>query len=70
LARWGQPTGRQVCQLDREPGDPRGDEVRIDVFPEWSPRGAGRFLELVAARFFDGAAMTRVVPRFLTQFGR
>jgi|AntAceMinimDraft_1070359.scaffolds.fasta_scaffold175779_1 hypothetical protein len=34
---------RVVCVLRR----PAADEVRIDVFPEWSPRGAARFLDLV-----------------------
>lgn len=52
-----------ICSLKR------GDAIRIDVFPEWSPRGAARFLELVRRGFFDGVALTRVVPRFLTQFG-
>ena len=43
--------------------------VRIDVYPMWSPLGAARFLELVRTRFFDGVGLTRVVPKFLTQFG-
>lgn len=43
--------------------------LRIEVHPDWSPHGAGRFLELVAAGYFDGVAMNRVVPRFLSQFG-
>lgn len=49
------------------PASSNPQEVNIDVFPEWSPRGASRFLELVREKFFDGGALTRVVPRFLTQ---
>ena len=36
-------TVRVVCTMQR----PTAEEVRIDVYPEWSPRGATRFLELV-----------------------
>lgn len=43
--------------------------VGVSVFPDWSPRGAGRFLELVRRKYFDGAAINRVVPKFLAQFG-
>ena len=43
--------------------------IGISVFPDWAPRGAGRFLELVRRKYFDGAAINRVVPRFLAQFG-
>jgi len=41
----------------------------ILVLPYWSPRGASRFLELVRSRYYDGVAINRVVPQFLTQFG-
>ena len=37
--------------------------------PNWSPRGASRFLELVREGYYDGVALNRVVPEFLTQFG-
>eukprot|EP00629_Pelagomonadales_sp_RCC1024_P003977 CAMPEP_0119276540 /NCGR_PEP_ID=MMETSP1329-20130426/15608_1 /TAXON_ID=114041 /ORGANISM="Genus nov. species nov., Strain RCC1024" /LENGTH=273 /DNA_ID=CAMNT_0007276973 /DNA_START=110 /DNA_END=928 /DNA_ORIENTATION=- len=46
-----------------------GGELRLTVYPDWSPRGAGRFLELVRRKYFDGAAVNRVVPKFLAQFG-
>jgi len=39
------------------------------VKPYWSPRGASRFLELVRRGFYDGVALSRVVPEFLVQFG-
>lgn len=46
-------------------------EIRVDVRPLWSPLGAARFLELAdrRLRYFDGCALNRVVPNFLTQFG-
>lgn len=46
-------------------------EIHIKVKPFWSPRGAARFLELVSKqnRYYDGCALNRVVPKFLTQFG-
>mmetsp|Transcript_22446 Transcript_22446/g.47434 ORF Transcript_22446/g.47434 Transcript_22446/m.47434 type:complete len:353 (+) Transcript_22446:37-1095(+) len=41
----------------------------IQVKPFWSPWGASRFLTLVGRGYFDGCALNRVVPNFLTQFG-
>lgn len=43
--------------------------IGITVYPDWAPRGAGRFLELVRRKVLDGVAMNRVVPNFLAQFG-
>jgi len=43
--------------------------LRITVKPQWSPRGAARFLDLVSINFFKGCALNRVVKKFLTQFG-
>jgi peptidyl-prolyl cis-trans isomerase A (cyclophilin A) len=45
-----------------------GDLTAV-IKPGWSPRGAGRFLELVDMKYFDGCALNRVVKNFLTQFG-
>jgi len=44
-------------------------QIKINVKPNWSPRGAGRFLELVDMGYFNGCALNRVVTKFLTQFG-
>lgn len=44
-------------------------ELVLVVHPEWSPRGASRFLELVRSGYYDGVAVHRVVPKFLAQFG-
>lgn len=45
------------------------DYLDILVKPYWAPRGATRFLELVRSGYYDGVALNRVVPNFLTQFG-
>jgi peptidyl-prolyl cis-trans isomerase A (cyclophilin A) len=43
--------------------------LKIRVVPWWSPRGASRFLQLVRSGYYNGVALNRVVPHFLTQFG-
>lgn len=43
--------------------------IHAHIMPEWSPLGAARFLQLVHIDFFNGCALNRVVPQFLTQFG-
>jgi peptidyl-prolyl cis-trans isomerase A (cyclophilin A) len=43
--------------------------LHAHILPEWSPFGAARFLQLVNIGYFDGCALNRVVPNFLTQFG-
>ena len=44
------------------------EKLDIMIKPYWSPMGATRFLELVRKGYFDGVALNRVVPKFLTQF--
>eukprot|EP00980_Cylindrotheca_fusiformis_P006552 scaffold1384_cov116-Cylindrotheca_fusiformis.AAC.30 len=44
-------------------------DIHAHIMPEWSPYGAARFLHLVGMTYFDGCALNRVVPQFLTQFG-
>jgi cyclophilin family peptidyl-prolyl cis-trans isomerase len=43
--------------------------VVVEVHPDWAPRGAERFRELVEDRYYDNAAFFRVVPNFVVQFG-
>lgn len=46
----------------------KGDIV-IEVHPAWAPRGAGRFLELVKAGYYDDMAFSRVIAGKWAQFG-
>lgn len=46
-----------------------GGDIHARIMTEWSPRGAARFLRLVDIGYFNGCALNRVVPNFLTQFG-
>ena len=46
----------------------QGDVV-IEVQPEWAPRGAARFRELVEAKFYDGCRFFRVLDGFMAQTG-
>mmetsp|Transcript_40012 Transcript_40012/g.46826 ORF Transcript_40012/g.46826 Transcript_40012/m.46826 type:complete len:307 (+) Transcript_40012:74-994(+) len=43
--------------------------IDFHVRPNWSPRGAARFLSLIRHKHYDGVAINRVVKNFLTQFG-
>ena len=44
-------------------------DIHAHVIPKWSPRGAARFIHMVDIGFYDGTALYRVIPKFLTQFG-
>jgi cyclophilin family peptidyl-prolyl cis-trans isomerase len=41
----------------------------VEVQPEWAPRGATQFRELVQAGFYDDCRFFRIVPDFVVQFG-
>ncbi|UXY14070.1 peptidylprolyl isomerase [Chitiniphilus purpureus] len=43
--------------------------MQIVVRPDWSPRGAARFLQLVDEGAFTGMPLFRCVDNFLCQFG-
>lgn len=52
---------------EQEEAAAAGQEVRIKVHPDWSPRGAQRFRELVQAGFYDDCRFFRVLPGFVAQ---
>lgn len=64
-----------LCVVGREEERPRVEcvttkgAIEIEVYPEWAPLGARRFLELVDDSFYTDIAMYRCVDEFLTQFG-
>lgn len=41
----------------------------LEVRPDWAPRGADRFMELVRTRFFDDSRFFRVREKYIAQFG-
>ncbi len=41
----------------------------VEIYPEWAPRGATQFKELVENHFFNQSRFFRVVPNFVAQFG-
>jgi len=41
----------------------------VEVHPDWAPKGAARFHELVKMNFFKDVKFFRVVPGFMAQFG-
>jgi cyclophilin family peptidyl-prolyl cis-trans isomerase len=55
-------TFRVACQTTKGP-------LLIEVYPDWAPIGARRFLELVLDGFYTNIAFFRCVKGFLTQFG-
>lgn len=57
------------CSVTTEGNMVKNQIITIRVVPWWAPRGASRFLHLVRIGYFNGSALTRVVPGFLSQFG-
>lgn len=41
----------------------------LEITRAWAPRGADRFYQLVTAGYFDDTRFSRVVPKFIAQFG-
>ncbi len=45
-----------------------GDFV-VEVHPDWAPKGAARFKELIEAKYYDECRFFRVIEGFMAQFG-
>lgn len=43
--------------------------IVFEVHPDWAPLGAAHFLELVNAKYYDGAPWFRVIDGFVAQCG-
>ena len=57
----------QLTNLEGIPG--KTGTVRIQLCPEWAPRGVARFEDLTASQFWDQCRIFRVIPGFVAQFG-
>ncbi|MCA9022200.1 MAG: peptidylprolyl isomerase [Planctomycetaceae bacterium] len=44
-------------------------KIKLEVHPEWSPKGAERFKELVKNGFYNDTAFFRVIDGFMAQIG-
>ena len=66
----GEKEGQLVdVEVQLRPSDVETRTFTIEVYRDWAPKGAGRFVELVSEGFYDGCAFFRVIGNFMSQFG-
>ena len=58
---------RVVMTLEHANGD--SVAIDVDVYEEWAPLGAARFLDLIRAKYFKDAPLYRFIPGFIVQWG-
>ena len=56
-----------VANLDGEEG--KSGKFKIQLVPDWAPKGAARFDELTSINFWDDCRIFRVLPGFIVQLG-
>ncbi len=58
------PPGATLVMLETTKGN-----ILLELHKDWSPLGVAHFLELVNAKFYDGAPWFRVIDGFVAQCG-
>lgn len=56
-----------LTNLDGKNGE--RDSFVMEIHPEWAPKGAARFQEMVATDFYKGVRFFRVIDGFMAQYG-
>lgn len=46
-----------------------GDDMEVELYPEYAPETVDNFLDLVERRFYDGLVFHRVIENFMIQGG-
>jgi peptidyl-prolyl cis-trans isomerase A (cyclophilin A) len=59
----------QICNLQEDGTPLSSGTIRIQLEPDWAPRGVARFQELMSIQFYDQCRFFRVLPGFVAQFG-
>lgn len=57
----------EIANIEGEAG--KTGTIKIQLRPEWAPRGVARFEELIQKGFYDDCRFFRVLPGFIAQFG-
>ncbi|CAB9506861.1 trans isomerase A [Seminavis robusta] len=71
LAEAAPTTGRivEIEFANVDGSSTQSGKVKVQMRPEWAPRGAARFEELTMSGFWNNCKIFRVLPGFVAQFG-